>query len=357
MVYLRLNFKEYKMPGTKQKFVVYGMKRKTLVAVITLLGLGSLSSLNRNENMRERTQEKMQQIALLKDPARFPPSDKPLRYRPFSHALRNELKNVDYQVDTVDFCPFAADDDGLYQNLGYFDEENKKIIIHHFRDIGLGDNVEPVISRLNDFDAKQVVLAHEYRHVVNAGYDNRRLNLRDYAQSLRDDEISGCIASVLLKREKFLESGDYKVFDGSPEAEYYAEAVKSGLFYPQFGKMSRLEQRVLILAGSKIWEQNRSAGYESLFREKIAAYAKEKNFAALTRNTDKEYRKLSTHYYTFNFDGRKIDLSRERPKPMPLSDDMETYIKILLFKIKTREILENGRQTMQKLTSEIRSRW
>ena len=333
------------------------MKKKTLVAVIALLGLGSLSSLNRNENMRERAQEKMRQMALLKDPARFPSSDKPPLYRPFSHTLREELKKVDYQVDTVDFCPFAANGDGLYQNLGYFDEENKKITIYHFRDIRVWNNETSVISRLNDFDARQAVLAHEYRHVINAGYDNSRLNLRDYAQSLRDDEISGCIASVLLKREKFLDNGDYAVFDGSPESEYYAEAVKAGLFYPQFGKMSRLEQRVLIIAGGKIWEQNHSAGYESLFREKIAAYAGEKDFAALTRNTDEEYRRLSAHYYTFKFDGRTIDLSRERPEPMPLSDDMETYVKILLFKIKTREILESGRQTMQKLASEIRARW
>lgn len=345
------------MPETNFRYVVYGMKAKTLAAVITLLSLSPTSSLNRKENIQKDARERMQEISLLNDPIRFPTYENPSDKRVLSHTLRNELKKVDYQVDTVDFFPAVAGDDGLYQNLGYYDAERKKITIHHFREVNfLGANF-PVVNHLNSSNSKEAVLAHEYRHVVNAGYDNGKLNLWDYAQSLRDDEISGCIASVLLKREKFLENGDFSVFNGEPEAEYYAEAVKAGLFYPQYGKMSRLEQRVLIIAGSKIWEQNRSAGYENLFREKIADFAAEKSFAELTRNTEEEYMKLSSAYYTFDFDGKKIDLSRERPKPMPLNSDMEIYIKILLFKHKTREVMQPARQAVQKLASELYSRW
>ena len=344
------------MPDFKIKFVVYGMSAKTLATAVALLSLSPVTSLNRKENIQQKAEEKLQEFSLLKDSARFPSYNAGPVYRPFSHALRNELKKVSHRVDTVDFCPQLVDKNYVSQNLGYFDTENRQITIHHFRDPGLFEDDFSYVRHLNTPDSKEAVLAHEYRHAVNSRYVRTNLSLRDYAQSLRDDEISGCIASLLLKREKFLDNGNFRIFEGTPEAEYYAEAVKAGLFYPQYGKMSRMEQRVLVVAGSKIWEQSRSAGYDKIFRERIVQYAGQKSYAELSADTKAEYDKLCSHYYTFNFDGTKIDLSKERKRPLPLNDKTDNYIKILLFKAKIKETTKQGRRIFQRLASELKER-
>ncbi|MBP3346556.1 MAG: hypothetical protein J6L86_05975 [Alphaproteobacteria bacterium] len=344
------------MPDFKIKFVVYGMSAKTLATAVALLSLSPVTSLNRKENIQQNAEEKIQEFSLLKDSARFPSYTAGSVYRPFSHALRNELKKVPHRVDTVDFCPQLVDKNYVSQNLGYFDAENRQITIHHFRDAGFFEDDFLYVKRLNAPDSKEAVLAHEYRHAVNSRYDRTNLSLRDYAQSLRDDEISGCIASLLLKREKFLDNGDFRFLEGEPEAEYYAEAVKAGLFYPQYGKMSRMEQRVLIIAGSKIWEQSRSAGYDKAFRERIAQYAEQKSYAELSADTEAEYKKLCSHYYTFKFDGTKIDLSKERNRPLPLNDETDNYVKILLFKAKVRDLSSSARRHLDRFASRILER-
>lgn len=339
------------MPDFKIKFVVYGMSAKTLAAAISLLSLSPVSSLNRKENIQQEAEEKMQELSLLNDSARFPSYDEKPSYRPFSHALRNELKKVPYRVDTIDFCPQFIDENSFSQNLGYFDTENKEITIHHFRNVGFLDDNFSYVEQFNSPDSKEAVLAHEHRHAVNSRYARTNLSLRDYAQSLRDNEISGCIASVLLKREKFLDNGDFRIFNGTPESEYYAEAVKAGLFYPQYGKMSRMEQRVLIVAGSKIWEQSRSAGYSRIFRGQLAQYAKQKSYEELSADTEAEYKKLCSHYYTFKFDGTQIDLSQERKRPLPLNDETNKYIKIMLFKAKVREMSSSVHRYLDRFAS------
>lgn len=218
------------MPDFKIKFVVYGMSAKTLVAAISLLSLSPVSSLNRKENIQRETEEKMQEFSLLNDSARFPAYNANPSYRPFSHALRNELKKVPYRVDTIDFCPQFIDENSFSQNLGYFDTENKEITIHHFRNVGFLDDNFSYVEQFNSPDSKEAVLAHEHRHAVNSRYARTNLSLRDYAQSLRDNEISGCIASVLLKRENFWITGISGFLTVPPSLSTTPKRSKQGFF-------------------------------------------------------------------------------------------------------------------------------
>ena len=81
-----------------------------------------------------------------------------------------------------------------------------------------------------------------------------------------------------------------------------------------------------------------------------------KSYAELSADTKAEYDKLCSHYYTFKFDGTKIDLSKERKCLLPLNDKTDNYIKILLFKAKFKETTEQGRRIFQRLASELKER-
>ena len=162
-------------------------------------------------------------------------------------------RNVDFQVDTVAV--------GTTYNAVYTPAKNT---IH--------------VSYING-ETRMGSIPHEQKH-----RDNQLAGLREYEVSPEQgyrlnmhDEISANIASLIVLRQKYLETGDISVFDYSdPRYQFYKKAIETGKINPRSEYKEDFDKEMALIANGtrNMWEKVFAEKYEQQF---IVSYILDKN--------------------------------------------------------------------------------
>lgn len=157
-------------------------------------------------------------------------------------------RNIDFQVDTVAVNTNAG---------GYFMPSDNSVTV----------NYKPNDDVWNEWSESDNVLIHEQKH-----RDNAAKGLYAYAVSPEQayklnmhDEISANMASLLLLRQRYLESGDISIFEKEENGRFsfYADAVKSGKIKPNSKYQEDFDKEMaLIVNGTRdMWEKKFGVSY------------------------------------------------------------------------------------------------
>ena len=104
------------------------------------------------------------------------------------------------------------------------------------------------------------MLVHEIKHK-----DNQTQGMYAYALSPElayktnmHDEISANITELVTLREKYIKTGDIKIFDAEPKFKFYADAIKSGKINPKSTTQFDFDQDMSLIANGTrdMWMKN-----------------------------------------------------------------------------------------------------
>ena len=154
------------------------------------------------------------------------------------------MRNIDFQVDTVSVE--RANDTGAYQN-----HETNSITSNFIKEN----------NEWNEWAQGDNILIHEQKH-----RDNNNQGLFEYPVSPEQayklemyDEISANMASLLLLRQKYLETGDISIFDKTEQGRFsfYKEAIEKGEINPRSNTKEDFDKDMRLIAnGTKnMWMQ------------------------------------------------------------------------------------------------------
>lgn len=160
------------------------------------------------------------------------------------------MRNIDFQVDTVSVE--RANNTGAYQT-------------HDTNSIT--SNFKKGNSEWNEWAQGDNVLIHEQKH-----RDNNNQGMYEYPVSPEQayklnmyDEISANMASLLLLRQKYLETGDISIFDKTEQGRFsfYKEAIERGEINPRSNTKEDFDKEMRLIAnGTKdMWMQYFSTDY------------------------------------------------------------------------------------------------
>ena len=160
------------------------------------------------------------------------------------------MRNIDFQVDTVSVE--RANNTGAYQT-------------HDTNSIT--SNFKKGNSEWNEWAQGDNVLIHEQKH-----RDNNNQGMYEYPVSPEQayklnmyDEISANMASLLLLRQKYLETGDISIFDKTEQGRFsfYKEAIERGEINPRSNTKEDFDKEMRLIAnGTKdMWMQDFSTDY------------------------------------------------------------------------------------------------
>lgn len=160
------------------------------------------------------------------------------------------MRNIDFQVDTVSVE--RANNTGAYQT-------------HDTNSIT--SNFKKGNSEWNEWAQGDNVLIHEQKH-----RDNNNQGMYEYPVSPEQayklnmyDEISANMASLLLLRQKYLETGDISIFDKNEQGRFsfYKEAIERGEINPRSNTKEDFDKEMRLIAnGTKdMWMQYFSTDY------------------------------------------------------------------------------------------------
>ena len=160
------------------------------------------------------------------------------------------MRNIDFQVDTVSVE--RANNTGAYQT-------------HDTNSIT--SNFKKGNSEWNEWAQGDNVLIHEQKH-----RDNNNQGMYEYPVSPEQayklnmyDEISANMASLLLLRQKYLETGDISIFDKTEQRRFsfYKEAIERGEINPRSNTKEDFDKEMRLIAnGTKdMWMQDFSTDY------------------------------------------------------------------------------------------------
>lgn len=160
------------------------------------------------------------------------------------------MRNIDFQVDTVSVE--RANNTGAYQT-------------HDTNSIT--SNFKKGNSEWNEWAQGDNVLIHEQKH-----RDNNNQGMYEYPVSPEQayklnmyDEISANMASLLLLRQKYLETGDISIFDKTEQGRFsfYKEAIERGEINPRSNTKEDFAKEMRLIAnGTKdMWMQYFSTDY------------------------------------------------------------------------------------------------
>lgn len=160
------------------------------------------------------------------------------------------MRDIDFQVDTVSVE--RADNVGGYMSF------NENTITSNFIK---GD------SEWNEWAQGDNLIIHEQKH-----RDNNKQGLYEYPVSPEQayklnmyDEISANMASLLLLRQKYLETGDISIFDKTElgRFSFYKEAIEGGEINPRSNTKKDFDKEMRFIAnGTKdMWMQEFSTNY------------------------------------------------------------------------------------------------
>lgn len=154
------------------------------------------------------------------------------------------MRNIDFQVDTVSVE--RANNTGAYQN-----HETNSITSNFIKEN----------NEWNEWAQGDNILIHEQKH-----RDNNNQGLFEYPVSPEQayklemyDEISANMASLLLLRQKYLETGDISIFDKTEQGRFsfYKEAIEKGEINPRSNTKEDFDKEMRLIAnGTKdMWMQ------------------------------------------------------------------------------------------------------
>ena len=154
------------------------------------------------------------------------------------------MRNIDFQVDTVSVE--RANTTGAYQN-----PETNSITSNFIKEN----------NEWNEWAQGDNILIHEQKH-----RDNNNQGLFEYPVSPEQayklemyDEISANMASLLLLRQKYLETGDISIFDKTEQGRFsfYKEAIEKGEINPRSNTKEDFDKEMRLIAnGTKdMWMQ------------------------------------------------------------------------------------------------------
>lgn len=154
------------------------------------------------------------------------------------------MRNIDFQVDTVSVE--RANNTGAYQN-----PETNSITSNFIKEN----------NEWNEWAQGDNILIHEQKH-----RDNNNQGLFEYPVSPEQayklemyDEISANMASLLLLRQKYLETGDISIFDKTEQGRFsfYKEAIEKGEINPRSNVKEDFDKEMRLIAnGTKdMWMQ------------------------------------------------------------------------------------------------------
>ncbi len=153
------------------------------------------------------------------------------------------MRDINFQVDTI------PDRDNNFG--GYFSPSENTVTI----------NYKPDDTAWNNWSQSDNVLIHEQKH-----RDNEANGLYAYALSPEQvykmnmhDEISANMASLLLLRQRYIETGDISIFEKEEGGRFsfYADAIKEGKINPNSPYQEDFDKDMsLIVNGTrKMWQE------------------------------------------------------------------------------------------------------
>lgn len=107
------------------------------------------------------------------------------------------------------------------------------------------DSFKKNLEILNSPIRRQLTLYHEFTHQLNNVYALKNLSRKDEILINKYDEISACLAELLLARELYIETGWEDLFQNKLEF-YYKKGLKNKTITPQKGQMSEEEASFII---------------------------------------------------------------------------------------------------------------
>lgn len=165
-----------------------------------------------------------------------------------------QMRNIDFQVDTLKAN--EKDSAGHDNAFAYFSPNEKTITVNYVQ----GE------EQFNNESRGDATLVHEQKHRDNLsrGMIAYAVN-EEYAYKLDMwDEISANMAALVLKRQKYLATGDINVFDADGERfKFYKEAVQKGEINPKSPYKEDFDKEMaLIVNGTKnMWQHDFSETY------------------------------------------------------------------------------------------------
>ena len=145
------------------------------------------------------------------------------------------MRNIDFQVDTVSVE--RANTTGAYQ-----DPETNSITSNFIKEN----------NEWNEWAQGDNILIHEQKH-----RDNNNQGMYEYPVSPEQayklnmyDEISANMASLLLLRQKYLETGDISIFDKTEQGRFrfYKEAIEKGEINPRSNTKEDFDKEMRLIA-------------------------------------------------------------------------------------------------------------
>ena len=152
------------------------------------------------------------------------------------------VRNINFQVDTVPRNRGAG---------GYFTSWKNTITI----------NYKPDDTAFNNWSQSDTVLIHEQKHRDNAanGLYAYALSPEQAYKMNMHDEISANMASLLLLRQRYIETGDISIFEKEENGRFsfYADAIKEGKINPNSPYQEDFDKDMsLIVNGTrKMWQE------------------------------------------------------------------------------------------------------
>lgn len=152
------------------------------------------------------------------------------------------VRDINFQVDTVPRNRGAG---------GYFTSWKNTITI----------NYKPDDTAFNNWSQSDTVLIHEQKHRDNAanGLYAYALSPEQAYKMNMHDEISANMASLLLLRQRYIETGDISIFEKEENGRFsfYADAIKEGKINPNSPYQEDFDKDMsLIVNGTrKMWQE------------------------------------------------------------------------------------------------------
>lgn len=160
------------------------------------------------------------------------------------------MRNIDFQVDTIS--------KGARGNTAAsFNPNNNIITVNYVKNK----------DKKNSSSYSDSTLIHEQKH-----FDNTLQGMYEYPVNPEQayklemyDEISGNIASLLLLRQKYLETGDLSIFDKEDQGlfKFYKNAIKNGKINPKSNTQADFDKEMSFIVNNtkKMWEANFAWAY------------------------------------------------------------------------------------------------
>lgn len=171
------------------------------------------------------------------------------------------MRDIDYQVDSLTVNEHAKNQAGTG---AYFSQENNTITRNHILKGRKSD--EYYRRQMNNFGESDDALIHEQKHRdnYNQGLYEYPVNMEQSYKLCMYDEISANMASLILMRQKYLETGNLSVFDEEDgRFKFYKDAIKNNQIKPGSTNPADFDKEMSLIANGvqQMWQKKYANAY------------------------------------------------------------------------------------------------